>query len=461
MRRQLFIGLWLLISLCCYVGCKQQEMPQTPDIMEQIKERDTLTVLTLYSSTSYFLYRGQDMGYQYELGHQFARSLGVQLKVKVARSIDELVQRLNAGEADLITYNLPITNEMKDSVIYCGEENVTHQVIVQRAGSRRNPALTDVTQLVGKDVYVKPGKHLERLENLNQELGGGINIHMVAEDSISEEDLIRQVHEGKIAYTVSDDDIARLNQTYYPRLNVGLAISYDQRASWAVRKDSKILADLADRWHEENATSQAHSASMKRYFEQGKEITHSPILSLEDGKISIYDDLFKKYAKEIDWDWRILASLAYTESNFDTTAVSWAGALGLMQLMPRTARIMGMPEGMEQNAEESIKAATKYIGVMMEDYAEIPKEERMKFVLAAYNSGEGHVNDARALAEKYGADKNLWTDNVEKYLLLKSNEQYFKDPVVKFGYFRGSTTYAFVREILERVEMYDSSGIKR
>ena len=459
MRRHLFIGLWLMVSLCCYVGCKQQETPR-PDILEQIKERDTLTVLTLYSSTSYFLYRGQEMGYQYELSHQFARSLGVSLKVKVAQSIEELVQRLNAGEADLIAYNLPISNEMKDSLIYCGEENVSHQVIVQRAGSRRNPALTDVTQLVGKDVYVRPGKHQERLENLSHELGGGINIHVVSEDSISEEDLIRQVHEGKIAYTVSDDDIARLNQTYYPRLNVGLAISYDQRAAWAVRKDSKTLAMLADQWHEENVTSQAHSASMKRYFEQGKEITHSPILSLEDGKISIYDDLFKKYAKEIDWDWRIIASLAYTESNFDTTAVSWAGALGLMQLMPRTARIMGMPEGMEQNAEESIKAAVKYIGVMCDDYAEIPKEERIKFVLAAYNSGEGHVNDARALAEKYGADKNLWTDNVEKYLLLKSNEQYFKDPVVKFGYFRGSTTYAFVREILERVERYEELGIK-
>lgn len=459
MRRHLFIGLWLMVSLCCYVGCKQQETPR-PDILEQIKERDTLTVLTLYSSTSYFLYRGQEMGYQYELSHQFARSLGVNLKVKVAQSIDELVQRLNAGEADLIAYNLPISNEMKDSLIYCGEENVSHQVIVQRAGSRRNPALTDVTQLVGKEVYVRPGKHQERLENLNHELGGGINIHVVSEDSISEEDLIRQVHEGKIAYTVSDDDIARLNQTYYPRLNVGLAISYDQRAAWAVRKDSKTLAMLADQWHEENVTSLAHSASMKRYFEQGKEITHSPILSLEDGKISIYDDLFKKYAKEIDWDWRIIASLAYTESNFDTTAVSWAGALGLMQLMPRTARIMGMPEGMEQNAEESIKAAVKYIGVMCDDYAEIPKEERIKFVLAAYNSGEGHVNDARALAEKYGADKNLWTDNVEKYLLLKSNEQYFKDPVVKFGYFRGSTTYAFVREILERVERYEELGIK-
>ena len=454
MHRSLLLSIMLLLCLCCYVGCKQQEKPAPIDVVQQIKERDTLTILTLYSSTSYFLYRGQEMGYQYELGNQFANSLGVKVKVKTAQNVEEMVNRLNAGEADIIAYNLPITNSLKDSVLYCGEENVTHQVIVQRAGSRRRPALNDVTQLIGKEVHVRPGKHYERMENLNKELGGGIIIHLVTDDSISEEDLIRQVHEGKITYTVSDDDIARLNQTYYPQLNVGLSISYDQRASWAVRKDSKTLAELADSWHEENVTSAAHSASMKRYFEQGKVITHSPILSLEDGKISIYDDLFRKYAKEIDWDWQLLASLAYTESNFDTTAVSWAGALGLMQLMPRTARLMGVPEGMEQNAEESIKAAVKYIGIMNKDYAEIPAEERTKFVLAAYNAGEGHINDARALAEKYGADKNLWTDNVEKYLLLKSNEQYFKDPVVRFGYFRGSTTFNFVREIMERAEKY-------
>jgi len=213
------------------MGCKQQEKVTPIDVVQQIKERDTLTILTLYSSTSYFLYRGQEMGYQYELGNQFANSLGVKVKVKTAQSVEELVSRLNAGDADIIAYNLPITNTLKDSVLYCGEENVTHQVIVQRAGSRRRPALNDVTQLLGKEVHVRPGKHYERLKNLNNELGGGIIIHLVTEDSISEEDLIRQVHEGKIAYTVSDDDIARLNQTYYPQLNVGLAISYDQRAS--------------------------------------------------------------------------------------------------------------------------------------------------------------------------------------------------------------------------------------
>ena len=151
-----------------------------------------------------------------------------------------------------------------------------------------------------------------------------------------------------------------MNATYYPNLNTSLSISFDQRASWAVRKDCPQLAAAADEWHKQNMTSPAYTASMKRYFEISKAMPHSPILSLKEGKISHYDNLFKKYAQEIGWDWRLLASLAYTESNFDTTAVSWAGAKGLMQLMPATARAMGVPPGKEQNPEESIKAAVKY-----------------------------------------------------------------------------------------------------
>lgn len=438
------------------MGCREKRstgVEEKPDDLQLIKDSDELVVLTLYSSTSFFIYRGQDMGFQYELSEQFAKSLGVKLKVKVARNVQDLIEKLLAGEGDLIAYNLPITNEWKDSLIYCGEEVITHQVIVQRAGGRIKP-LTDVTELIGKDVYVKPGKYYDRLVNLDKELGGGIHIHKVTNDSITVEDLITQVSQGKIPYTVADNDVARLNTTYYPNLNIDLSISFDQRASWAVRKDSPQLAAAADKWHKENMTSPAYTASMKRYFEISKAIPHSPILSLREGKISHFDHLFKKYAPEIDWDWRLLASLAYTESNFDTTAVSWAGARGLMQLMPATARAMGVPPGKEQDAEESIKAAVKYIAATTRSFSKIPKEERINFVLASYNSGIGHVLDAMALAEKYGKDKYVWRDNVENFILLKSNEEYFTDPVCKNGYFRGIETYNFVRDITARYEQY-------
>ena len=125
-----------------------------------------------------------------------------------------------------------------------------------------------------------------------------------------------------------------------------------------------------------------------------------------------------------------------------------------MQLMPSTARAMGVPPGREQNAEESIRAAVKYLGITAKSFTDIPEPERTNFVLASYNSGIGHVLDAMALAEKYGKDKHVWRDNVEKFILLKSNEEYFTDPVCKFGYFRGTETYAFVREITDRFEQY-------
>ena len=447
----------LALSILSATGCKNKsgriEEVQGYDL-PQIKDSGELVVLTLYSSTSYFIYRGEPMGFQYELSEQFAKSLGVKLRVEVAKNAEELIHKLLAGEGDMIAYNLPVTKEWKDSLTYCGEDIITHQVIVQRNGRQDKP-LTDVTQLVDKDVYVKPGKYYERLVNLNEELGGGIRIHEVTSDSITVEDLITQVAQGKIAYTVADNDLAQLNKTYYPNLNTNLSISFDQRSSWAVRKDSPLLAATANKWHQENMTSPAYQASTKRYFEISKAMPHTSILSVRDGKISHFDNLFKKYAKEIGWDWRLLASLAYTESNFDTTAVSWAGAKGLMQLMPATARAMGIPPGKEQNPEESIKAAIKYIASTNKSLKMIPDEkERINFILASYNAGLGHIYDAMALAEKYGKNKFVWKDNVENFILLKSNEEYFSDPVCKNGYFRGIETYNFVREINQRHEFY-------
>lgn len=451
-RKLLPIFLLLLSFVACHNKTHESKEESSHDL-PQMKDSGELVVLTMYSSTSYFIYRGEPMGFQYELSEQFAKSLGLKLRVEVAKSTKELVSKLLAGEGDMIAYNLPITKELKDSLTYCGEEVITHQVIVQKTGKQK--PLTDVTQLIGKDIYVRPGKYYDRLVNLDKELGGGIHIHKVTGDSITVEDLITQVAKGQIPYTVADNDLAQLNKTYYPNLDINLSISFDQRASWAVRKDEPLLAAAADKWHQENMTSPAYQASSKRYFEISKAIPHSPILSIKDGKISHFDKLFKKYSKDIEWDWRLLASLAYTESNFDTTAVSWAGAKGLMQLMPATAKAMGVPSGKEQNPEESIKAAVKYIASTNKSLGMIPdKEERINFILASYNAGLGHIYDAMALAEKYGKNKYVWKDNVENFILLKSNEEYFTDPVCKNGYFRGIETYNFVRDIQSRFNNY-------
>lgn len=443
------LGAMALLLFSCQSGKKAEEVAVD---LPQILEKKELVVLTVNSSVSYFNYRGEPMGFQYELAQQFAKSLGVSLKIKVVKDEEGLVDSLLSGAGDLVAYNLIMTNALKDSLIYCGEEDITRQVIVQRRGKE---ALKDVTELVGKKVYVNSGKYRTRLENLNRELGGGIDICEVSSDSVSSEDLITWVAEGRIDYTVATDEIAKINRTYYPVLDIGLAISFDQRSSWAVRKTSPQLAAAADKWHRENINSPEFRASARRYFELAKRPSHGSILSVKDGKISHYDDLFRRYAKEIGWDWRLLASLAYTESNFNPNVVSWAGAKGLMQLMPATSRVMGVPPGKEQDPEESIKAAVKYIANMQRTFSKVKdKEEQAKFILAAYNCGIGHVTDAMALAEKYGRNRYLWEHHVAHYMLLKSNKEYYQDPVCKNGYLRGSDTYEFVREILARAELY-------
>lgn len=171
-------------------------------------------------------------------------------------------------------------------------------------------------------------------------------------------------------------------------------------------------------------------------------------------RISPYDSLFRVYADTIGWDWKMLAAVAYVESKFDTAAVSAVGAQGLMQMMPRTARAMGVPEGMERDPNESVRAATDYFIYLSRIFRRVPENERMHFVLAAYNAGFGHIYDAMRLADKYGKDRHVWNDNVETYLRLKNDSVYYTDSVCRNGKFSGIETTLFVRKVQHKYSEY-------
>ena len=173
------------------------------------------------------------------------------------------------------------------------------------------------------------------------------------------------------------------------------------------------------------------------------------------GAISPFDHFFKKYAVEINWDWRLVAAVAFHESRFDSTQVSWAGAAGIMQLMPRTAANFGLSRRNIRNPEKNIEAGVQYIKSLNLSFRKVEnKEERIKFILAAYNSGPAHILDAMALAKKYGKNPHIWYNNVEYFLIKKSEPEYYNDPVVKYGRFRGKETAAYVVNTLETFEKY-------
>ncbi len=409
---------------------------------------DTLKVVTLYSPTSYFIYRDEPMGYDYTLVDSLAKQKGMVLDLQVARSLSSAIAMLDSGKVDLIAYDVPITEHYLKYVVPCGPENYTSQVLVQPKVQGQAP-ITDVTELVGREVYVeKDSKYLRRLNNLNDELGGGIIIHEVDGDTLITEDLIEMVSDGKIPLTVVDSDIARLNRTYYPALDIDLPVSFAQRASWAVAPDKKWLADSINNWFAQASPQETNKELLKQFFEQSK-FTPTVRFDFSKGYISQYDNLFKKYAPNIGWDWRLMAAQAYQESKFKPNARSWVGARGLMQIMPATARGYRTKVSQLNNPETSVKVATQLLddldGYMLKH---VPNDaERRKFVIAAYNVGIAHVYDAIALAKKYGLNPEVWDDNVSKAILMKMNPKYYNDPVVKYGYCRGTETVDYVKKI--------------
>lgn len=453
----------ILLCLGFLFSCKKKPERVAVDF-GQIKKKGELTIITLYSSTSYFIYKEEPMGYDYDLAQDFCDHYGLTLKVKTAENVKKLIEMLNSGEGDLIAYALPIQNDKKDSVIYCGLQQISHQVLVQQA-NKGDTIIKDVTGLIGKEVYVEENtKYHQRLVNLDSELGGGIQIRKVNEDTITSEDLIEMVSLGKIKYTVCDEYIAKLNRTYYRNTDISLQISFDQRSSWAVRKESPLLAKALDDWFKENGNTPVYQSIIKKYFELSKQTfdgDYEVPQNLPKGAISVYDDLFKKHAKGTKYDWCFLAAVCYHESRFQNNLVSWAGAAGIMGLMPRTAKSLGLTSEDRMNPDLSIGAAVELLDRLDRIFRRIDNNnERIKFILAAYNAGNGHINDAQALAEKYGASPYVWEGNVMKYLELKSNPEYYNDPVCKSGYFRGGETVKYVNSVLSTIERFKAKSVK-
>ena len=184
----------------------------------------------------------------------------------------------------------------------------------------------------------------------------------------------------------------------------------------------------------------------------------SPMLDKRGGIISHYDQYFIAYSRDIRWDWRLLAAQCYQESTFDPKAVSFAGAKGLMQIMPGTADHLGVSRSRLYEPEANIAAATKYIAELQRTFADIGDHyERTNFVLASYNGGAHHIRDAMALAKRDGKNNHRWGE-VAPYVLKLAQPKYYNDPLVKYGYMRGSETVDYVSKIRQRFAGYQ--GVK-
>lgn len=446
--------LLLLFCLSCSGNHKRGDNSVAGDLPDLLAKGE-ITAVTLYSSTSFFQYKMDSMGYEYDMVKDFAQQQGLQLQLKVANNPTELIEMLQSGAADIAAYPIQVNNIGEQKLLFCGHENLSMQVLVQKA-ERGDTLLTDVTQLIGKEVYVQPDTRFsERLHHLNNELGGGILIREVPRDSLTVEDLIEMVSRGEIDYTVSDDNIARLNKTYFWNIDISLPVSFLQRSSWAVRKENPLLAAAINSWADDKAGIRTFQSASKRYFEYSKLPADTLLQVIGNGNISAYDLLFKQNATVLGWDWQLLAAISYQESRFNPNVTSWAGAEGLMGIMPGTARALGVSPLELKDPNTGIRTAIEVLRRFRQGFSSVnDPEEVMKFTLASYNAGIGHIYDAMRLARKYGKNPHVWDNHVAEFVRLKSDPEYYNDPVCKHGYLRGTETYKYVDEVIRRYRYY-------
>ncbi|MBA4321416.1 MAG: lytic transglycosylase F [Odoribacter sp.] len=429
-----------------------------------MRERGKLIAVTDFNSTNYFIYKGEPMGFHYELLKQFSEYLSLNLEIITENDINKAFEMLNTGKTDLLAFELTINSSRRKEIRFTEPISQTRQVLVQRKPGRwRSMTIDDIEknllrnqlELAGKTVYVQVGaSSFECLKNLEDEIGDTLGIIEVPFET---EELISMVAHGDIDYAVCDENIALVNTGYFPVIDVATPVSFLQHLAWGIRKEkSDKLASALNGWITTFKKTDTYALLYAKYFrnDRSNRIFHSDYYSIGTGKVSPWDNLIKSFSDSINWDWRLLASLIYQESRFDPEVISWAGAIGLMQIMPETGRHFGID--IMSSPENNMKAGVLYINYLQEFFSDrIPDStERLKFVLAAYNAGAGNIVDAMKLAEKNGKNPLLWDENVAVYLLKKSEPKYYNDPVVENGYCRGDESVNFVSQVLERYAEY-------
>ncbi len=463
-----------LAILFVFAACFSCNKPSTglisaPDVdldVDAIIKRGYINALVDNNSTSYFIYKGQPMGYEYELLKLLAAHLKVGLKIKVTSGVDQAIQYLNSGQGDILAFQLTITKNRKKSVAFSKPHFNSHQVLVQRKPNNwrkltqdkiNNKLIRHPAQLEGKVVHVIQGTSFEsRMRNLSEEIGGDI-ILKVDTPATESESLIQKVAMGEIQYTVTDHMTAQVNAAYYPNLDVSTILSVSQQIAWAVRLNSPELLKVINNWITKIKKQSTFMVIYSRYFKSPRTSMSrmkSDYFSYGGEKLSPYDDLIKLGAKKLDWDWRLLAAVVYQESKFTPTVESWAGARGLMQLMPETAKRFGAND--LNDPGQSLKAGVGFLKYLDRFWIKnIPDStERLKFILASYNAGLSHIVDARKLAKKHNRKPGVWSGNVEYMLLKKSDPKFYRDPVVTAGYCKCEEPVRYVHDVVGRFEEY-------
>ena len=432
-------------------------------LLANIQQRGKLVAITDNNPINYFIYKGEKRGYQYDMLKGFADHLGVELELIVEADPYQALQYLRQSQVDVVAMELPSTSEIREGTVFTDAFFESRQVLVQRkpaqwrrmrdVKSAEKMVIRNLTELSGQTIAI-PSENRKQyyLSDIQHATANSVDIIVLRD--VNSVELIEAVNNKEVDYTLAYEHTAKAMSQIYPDLDISTPVSPKMAVSWTLRKGAVNLQNEMNQWVNEHKDGSSFTNNYNKYYNNPRWTRLALGHRVSRGGISEYDDIIRQSTRHIKMDWRLISALIYKESKFQPDAVSHVGAFGLMQLMPRTARRFGAD--VNSTPSEQIAAGIRLIQYLDKQFIKsVPNpEERIKFVLASYNLGQAHIYDAQRLAEKYGKNPAVWFDNVEFFMLAKSQPKYYNDPVVKYGRVKGIETEQFVRDVLNKYDHY-------
>jgi len=407
----------------------------TDDLSGMVK-RGYIRVLVTLNRTNFFITDGEMKGYEYSLLNEYERDLQSRFgKTKVALDFipvnrDELIPKLVEGYGDIAAAGLTVTPERSEKVRFTAPylTGVDEVVVVNRSVK----GIETPEDLSGREVFVRESSsYHESLDKLNRKLvEEGLPPAKIipAPETLETEDILEMVNTGAVDITVADSHIAEIWSQALDGINVlfGVKLRHGGRIAWAVRKGSpKLAADIDTFMDGHRKGTLLGNIYFERYWVKNEWI-NNPLEVVDNGEHSNKVELFRKYGKEYDFDWMLLMATAYQESGWNNRIVSPAGAVGIMQIRPATARDPNVGIDGMKSLDGNIHAGTKYLAFLRDRYFSgdgLDEADRVRFTLAAYNAGPARVEEARKLAARMGLDPDVWFHNVELAMLKVAGRQ--------------------------------------
>ena len=418
-----------------------------------IKKSRVLRLLTYNGPTSYFMWKGVLMGFDYDLAMKFAKKHDLELELIVVPYGENLVDWLNQNKGDIAGASSTITDARKrQGVAFSTPYLETPEQILS---NRKQPKIDSLQDLKGKTVTVRAfSSFIETAKKLQK---SGIDFKLeVADPEISYQQLINMVANDDVAITIVDANAAQVAASLRDALVPGVLVSDPRPEGWMVKSENKTLLDKVSRFIREYRDTEDYAITVNTYFKPSEKFSKKLVARVKPGEsLSPFDKLVKEVALKYQVDWRLITAQMWQESSFDPKAKSPVGAQGLLQVMPRTAEEMGYPPPLFE-PKRAVNAGVKYLNWLRDRFdTNVSLENRLWFALAAYNAGIGHVYDAQRLAKELNLNPDIWFGHVETAMLKLSEPRYFHK--ARYGYARGAEPVQYVHNISKLYRAYSDT----